>query len=300
METIKNRSEILFLYEVENTNPNGDPLNENRPRYDTEENKILVSDVRLKRTIRDYWFAYKGFDGTGDKDIFVREVPSEKGGIVDAKERAKQFKEEPKTVLDKCIDVRVFGGVIPLEGSSITFTGPTQFQMGKSLHKVDVVEIQGTGAFASKAGSQQKTFRTEFVVPYALIGFNGIINEKAAESTKMTGDDKKLLWEGMWEGTKNLISRSKFGQNPMLLLVIDYKEPFYIGNLRQRIKLKTNDEKDELQIRSVNDYWLDFTEIINFLKEYKDKIQKIDFQKDPRLVIKANDKVIESISLETL
>ena len=68
---INNRSELLFLYEIENANPNGDPLNEKRPRFDTEDSKALVSDVRLKRTIRDYWYEYKGYDGTGEKDIFV-------------------------------------------------------------------------------------------------------------------------------------------------------------------------------------------------------------------------------------
>lgn len=236
---IKNRSEILFLYEVENTNPNGDPLNENRPRYDDEEGRVLVSDVRLKRTIRDYWFEFKGYNGTDDKDIFIREIVKEGGKIYSGKDRANDFKNDSDTVLNKCIDIRVFGGVIPLDKSSITFTGPTQFQMGKSLNKTKIVEIQGTGAFASGEGKEQKTFRTEFVVPYALIGFNGVINEEAAKYTRMTEEDKKMLIEGIWEGTKNLISRSKFGQIPMLLLVIDYKEPFLIGNLRQRVKLET-------------------------------------------------------------
>ncbi|VAW18229.1 CRISPR-associated protein, Csd2/Csh2 family, partial [hydrothermal vent metagenome] len=72
-DIISTRSELLFLYDIENANPNGDPLNENRPRFDTESSTILVSDVRLKRTIRDYWFEYKGYNGEGDNpDIFVR------------------------------------------------------------------------------------------------------------------------------------------------------------------------------------------------------------------------------------
>ena len=72
--TIANRSELLFLYEIENANPNGDPLNENRPRFDNEDSTIIVSDVRLKRTIRDYLFEYKGYNGENGKDIFVRET----------------------------------------------------------------------------------------------------------------------------------------------------------------------------------------------------------------------------------
>jgi CRISPR-associated protein Csh2 len=133
-----------------------------------------------------------------------------------------------------------------LDKDSITLTGPTQFQMGRSLHKTEIITEQGTGAFASGDGKGQATFRTEYKVPYALIGFNGIINEKAANYSTMSDDDKTLLIDGVWQGTKNLISRSKFGQNPVLLLTINYKEnkPFYIGSLRQRVKL-ISDKNDK-------------------------------------------------------
>lgn len=301
---IKNRTELLFLYDIENANPNGDPLNENRPRLDVEDNTILVSDVRLKRTIRDYWFTYRGYNNEETKDIFVREKitgineKTKKPTIADGKTRAKNFKESAENILDKCIDIRVFGGVIPLSNDSITFLGPTQFQMGRSLHKTDIVIEEGTGAFASTEGKSQSTFRTEYKVNYALIGFNGIINEKAAESSHMTNEDKELLIDGIWEGTKSLISRSKFGQTPIMLLVIDYNEPFYIGNLRQRIQLVS--EKMDTKIRSINDYTLDLSNIINELSKYKSKIQSVRLIKDDRLRIKNGDKQIETINLDGL
>jgi len=78
---IKNRQEILFLYDVTDANPNGDPLDENKPRIDEETGINIVTDVRLKRTIRDYLYDYKGFDGSNGKDIFVREIESEKGEL---------------------------------------------------------------------------------------------------------------------------------------------------------------------------------------------------------------------------
>ncbi len=298
---IDNRTELLFLYEIENANPNGDPLNENRPRFDTEDSRAIVSDVRLKRTIRDYWFAYKGYNGSNDKDIFVRETKySEKGTeyIADGKTRSADFKKNKDTskaehtsnVLNKCIDIRVFGGVLPLDKDSITFTGPTQFQMGKSLNRTEVIEEQGTGAFASSKGNKQATFRTEYKLPYAIIGFNGIINEKAASYSLMQGEDKDLLLEGIWEGTKNLISRSKFGQMPLLLLSIDYKEPFYIGNLRQRLKLVCD---NEMKIRSTDDYSLDVTKLIDVLTENKEKIKGITIQLDNRLNAIYNGKTID-------
>jgi CRISPR-associated protein Csh2 len=302
-EIISNRSELLFLYDIENANPNGDPLNENRPRFDTESSTVLVSDVRLKRTIRDYWFEYKGYNGLGEnQDIFVRETKYEDGGkeyIKDGKRRAKDFQEQANMIIDKCIDIRVFGGVIPLSNDSITYIGPVQFQMGKSLNKTEIVEELGTGAFAASDKKMQATFRTEYKIPYVIIGFNGVINEKSAQYSKMNADDKALLIEGIWDGTKNLISRSKFGQAPLFLLTIDYNEPFYIGNLRQRLKLNCGDI-NEMQIRSTNDFKLDVTELVAVLKANKTKIANINLRIDSRLSMVNNGQVIENISKDEL
>lgn len=302
-EIINNRSELLFLYDIENANPNGDPLNENRPRFDTESSTVLVSDVRLKRTIRDYWYEYKGFNGLEDmQDVFVREttyLDGDKQYIKDGKRRAKDFQEQADIILEKCIDVRVFGGVIPLSNDSITYIGPVQFQMGKSLNKTEIIEEQGTGAFASGEKKVQATFRTEYKIPYAIIGFNGVINEKSAQYSRMNMDDKALLLEGIWEGTKNLISRSKFGQSPLFLLAIDYKDPFYIGNLRQRLKLDCG-EKNEIQVRSTKDFKLDVSELIAVLKQNKEKIADISLRVDSRLAMVNNGELIDNIIKDEL
>ena len=266
-QTIKNRSELLFIYEIENAN-----------------STVIVSDVRLKRTIRDYWFEYKGFNGTDGKDIFVREtkyIDGDKEYVSDGKRRAVAFSESRDKVLESCIDIRVFGGVLPLKNDSITLTGPTQFQMGRSLHKTEVITEQGTGAFASGDKKSQSTFRTEYKVPYALIGFNGVINEKSANYSLMSEDDKKLLEEGIWEGTKNLISRSKFGQSPVLLMIINYKDSFYIGNLRQRIKLIS--DKNDLAIRGLDDFKLDLSKVFAELKANQEKIESVEIKLDSRL-----------------
>lgn len=80
-ETIKNRSEILFLYDIRDGNPNGDPMDENKPRIDEETGANLVTDVRLKRTIRDYLYNFKA------QEIFVREIiyDTQNGYIQDGK-----------------------------------------------------------------------------------------------------------------------------------------------------------------------------------------------------------------------
>jgi len=282
MAVINQRSELVFLYDIKDANPNGDPLDANKPRIDEETGINLVTDVRLKRTIRDYLFDYKGFNGEDGRDIFVREIKNDDKSIQDGKERAKDFKEDPKKVLDQCIDVRLFGGVIPLTGDSITYTGPVQFQMGRSLHKVELNYIKGTGAFASGAGKSKKTFREEYVVPYSLVGFYGIINENAAQSTELTKDDIELLMEGIWKGTKNLITRSKVGQTPRMLLKVNYSEEnYFIGELKNYIKLATDLREEE--IRDVSDYKLDVSALLSVIEANSEKIESVEFKVNPRV-----------------
>ncbi len=322
---IEKRSEILFCYDVTDANPNGDPLDENKPRIDEETKINIVTDVRLKRTVRDYLYEYKGYNGQNGKDIFVREIIYDKEGhIQDAKLRIEDFMLDEKgekisksdlkkyfnkdklgdgeclqkmieiitpNLLKNCIDVRLFGATIPVEyknsntgKGSITFTGPVQFKMGRSLHKVELKHIKGTGAFASKAGASQATFREEYMLPYSFICFHGIINEVAAKHTTLTEEDVKELLQAMWNGTKNLISRSKFGQMPRFLLKVTYKESgFFIGDLDKKIKL-TGYEND-FSIRSIKDFKLDIEELKKSFELNKDEIDSIKYKIDENLSV---------------
>lgn len=297
MAVIDKRSELIFLYDIKDANPNGDPLDANKPRIDEETGINLVTDVRLKRTIRDYLFDYKGFNGENNKDIFVREIKNDDKTIQDGKARAKDFKEDPKKVIEQCIDVRLFGGVIPLTGDSITYTGPVQFQMGRSFHKVELNYIKGTGAFASGSGKSKKTFREEYVVPYSLIGFYGIINENAAQSTQLTKADLELLVEAIWKGTKNLITRSKVGQTPRLLLKVNYSEEnYFIGELKNYLKLATGLREEE--IRDVSDYKLDITDLLAVIKANSDKIANIEYKINHRVELISSDQKVDLAELD--
>ncbi|CCK81114.1 type I-B CRISPR-associated protein Cas7/Csh2 [Desulfobacula toluolica] len=305
MSEFKNRTELLFLYDIENANPNGDPNDENKPRIDEETGKNIVTDVRLKRTIRDYLFE-KG------NDIFVQEkIYDDDGHIQDAKLRAadylpddpeelsqmsaeQQKKEISNNILKDCIDVRLFGATIPLDlkvkkgkktdnvSGSLTYTGPVQFRVGKSLHSVKLQFFKGTGAFASKKDVTKKTFREEYMLPYSLIGFYGIANENAGKHTNLTEDDIMLLKKAMWNGTKGLISRSKFGQMPRLLLSIRYNEPdFFIGELDNLVHLKS--EVFDTKIRRPEDYIIDISELVGKIEKVKDKIHSISFIVDEKM-----------------
>lgn len=322
-----NRSELIFLYDIKNNNPNGDPLDLNKPRIDEETGINLVTDVRFKRSIRDYLYDYKG------KEIFVREIRDEEGNVQDGKTRALDFLNEgieedkkrkefisafksgdlkiekkefsiikeniSKNVIRDNIDVRLFGATIPIEvqknktkdgkkeiSGSITFTGPIQFCMGKSLHKVSIKRIKGSGAFASGEDKDNKTFREEYILPYSLIGFYGIINEHAAAETDLNEEDIYLMLEAIWNGTKNLISRSKVGQDPRVLIKINYKEgSFHIGDLLKTIKLET-EFTDEEAIRGVADFALNIDMFIKSLEQYKSKIDSIEYMVDEKVNFK--------------
>lgn len=316
MTEMKTRSEIIFLYDIKDGNPNGDPLDENKPRIDEETGINLVTDVRLKRTIRDYLYKFK------NQEIFVREIPDEMGNIQDAKLRARDFltikeplknlevgkKNIDENILSKCIDVRLFGCTVPLElkveskkdknkdkekdkdtkdKGSITHTGPVQFKIGRSMHKVFMKHFRGTGAFASKEGASQKTFREEDFLPYSLINFYGIINENAAKETLTSTEDIKLLFDGMWNGTKNLISRSKVGQIPRLLFVVNYKEGnYHIGDLNNFIILHS--ELLDEEIRDISQVKIEVQKLVDTLVENKTKIESVQLCTDEALVLTYN------------
>ncbi|MFN3699469.1 MAG: type I-B CRISPR-associated protein Cas7/Csh2, partial [Dictyoglomus sp.] len=275
---LKNRSEILFLYDVTDANPNGDPVDENKPRIDEETGVNIVTDVRLKRTIRDYLYNYKGLE------IFIREIRDEKGKLKTKEERLNEFKDY-NDLINACIDIRLFGATTAVEEKTMTLTGPVQFKFGRSLHKVDLTYIKGTTVMPSAAGKAQGTFTEKYILPYSLIAFYGIVNENLAkvQNIPLTEEDIYYMLEGMWHGTKNLTTGTKFGQVPRLLLQVIYKQDTYsyIGELDKRIKL-VSDIEDE-KIRDISQFKIDITNLVKALEENKDKIERIKYKIDERL-----------------
>jgi len=288
METIRNRSEILFLYDVKDANPNGDPVDENKPRIDEETGINIVTDVRLKRTIRDYLYEFKG------QEVFVRQTYTNETDSTDEKkrrtlrtkeDRVKDFGQDEKNIIQSCIDIRLFGATTAVKDQTMTLTGPVQFKYGRSLHKVDLKYFKGTTVMPSREGTEQGTFWERYILPYSLIVFYGVVNENAARQQKipLTESDLDLMFEAMWNGTKNLISGSKFGQMPRLLLQIKYKENenFHIGELDKLVSLTTN--LGEESIRDVVDFKIEISPLVNELKKYQDRIEMIRYKVDERL-----------------
>lgn len=286
MEQIKNRSEILFLYDVKDANPNGDPVDENKPRIDEETGVNIVTDVRLKRTIRDYLHYYKG------KDVFIIEIRDDNGNLTTKEKRLEDFKDN-QDILEKCIDVRLFGATTAVKGKTMTLTGPVQFKFGRSLHRVDLTYIKGTSVMPSAQDKKQGTFTEKYILPYSLIAFYGIVNENAArtQGINLTEEDVELMLEAAWLGTLNLASTSKFGHMPRLLLQVIYREGTntFIGELDRRIKFVS--EMNDEAIRDITDGVLVIDDLLAALKQHKDEIVKVRIKVDDRVTVQANGKV---------
>ena len=140
MENLAKQSELLFLWDAKLCNPNGDMSADNAPRFDEVDEKAIVSDVRVKRTIRDDLQYRK------NELVFINNEEIIKIGLK-AEERFQQLKDKYKTlenipVFLKCIDNRLFGGVAPKSG--IQLIGTVQFSWTKSLNKTETILKAGT------------------------------------------------------------------------------------------------------------------------------------------------------------
>lgn len=288
-EIIKNNHEILFIYDAKMCNPNGDPDDENKPRMDYERGINLVSDLRLKRYIRDYIEQHK------NEPIFVTGMET-----LTATERLNKLAEEKKVkiedlsdedLLAELIDVRFFGATMPIKGekagTSRTFTGPVQFNWGYSLNKVTgPMESSGiTSHFRSEAEKGRGAMGKDYRVDYSVIAFHGIISANRAARTKLADKDIGLLDEAMIKSIPLMATRSKIGQYPRLYLRIEYNSSeFFIGDLRKYV-----DRLEDPSIRFIEDYTLDLTRLKETLDSNEERIEKVYWWKDGDLKIRGAD-----------
>lgn len=283
-EIINKNSDFIFIYDAKMANPNGDPDEENRPRMDYDRGINLVSDLRAKRYIRDY-LADSG------EDIFVSTVDNK---YVTADKRVTEvFKEKASDddVLNKWIDVRLFGATMTVKGDNKIFTGPVQFNWGYSLNKAELFEASITSHFSAGENKKQGTIGKDFRVYYSLIAFSGIISAKRACITKLSNDDISKFDSAVVESIPLLATRSKIGQYPRLYLRLEYKDDKkFIGDLRDHIKL----EEDE-KLRDIKECVLIADELFSVINDNKEKIECIYLYHDKSLKILKNN---EEINLE--
>jgi CRISPR-associated protein Csd2 len=222
-DAIKNRYEFLFLFDCENGNPNGDPDAGNAPRIDPQTMLGLVSDVAIKRRIRNYVQVAR--DNQMPYAIFIEHATNlnkpiakaheatggipEKGASKDKVEKARHW------MCQNFFDVRAFGAVMSTGANAGQVRGPVQIAFSRSLDPVLPLDIsitrmavaEGVKAQASSAEiaaweSEQpedklRTMGRKALIPYGLYLGKGVISAHLAQQTGFSEDDLGLLWEAI-------------------------------------------------------------------------------------------------------
>ncbi|MHA1360052.1 MAG: type I-B CRISPR-associated protein Cas7/Csh2 [Candidatus Helarchaeota archaeon] len=288
MVAISNRYEIVFLYDVRDANPNGDPDTSNMPRMDEVTGENIVTDVRLKRTIRDHWLSQ-------EKNVLVRAETDEKGnrksmdalatdyldlGKIDKKKAAEARKKLINEMPGDFIDVRTFGAAITLKEANVSITGPVQFGLGRSLNLPNINSRSITTTLASGEEKGMGTIGMYHTVDYSLIRFHGLVNEYSAKKVEFSEIDLNELLKAMWIGTKQLNTRSKFNHMPRFLLVVKSKEGMpQVGDLDLCISLI-----ERKGLTSIKDVKLDVSRLIERLAALGDRIEGKKVQIDSNLI----------------
>ncbi|MDD2716745.1 MAG: type I-B CRISPR-associated protein Cas7/Csh2 [Candidatus Wallbacteria bacterium] len=278
---ISKKSELLFLYESTYSIPNGDPFT-GEQRYDNESKKVLVSDVRIKRFIRNYLHEK-------DQEIYVLLDKSEaskdgkeSGSAARIKSLKKKYPELKKSadVLKKCIDVRLFGGISTEEGDAANITGPIQFALlNPSLNTTELRPHQNTCVFPSAIKNEQGTIGTTTVVPYSINQIHGWTNPYSAKHTDLSDEDVNIMFKALWESINSANTRTKSNQNSPLLIQVIYADPTskIYGMDRKITHTPLNDKTDE-QLRSIADYTFNFAEFEKIIEDQK--VEKVRWYSD--------------------
>jgi CRISPR-associated protein Csh2 len=300
-DTVQNRSEIVFLYDAVDANPNGNPLSgSNRPRIDPQTQQAIVTDVRLKRYLRDQL----DDDGHG---VYIRNVQEEGEQYtradlledrlkavepddydLDDEEGADQFREAVfGEYLDESVDVRYFGATMSVETDNVYaehlpdhFTGPVQFSPGKSMHAVNENEEYDslTSVIATQEGKEQGGFDLDdHRIQYGLIRFHGLVDEHGAADTKLTAADVERLDTLCWRALKNqTISRSKVGQEPRLYARVEYaEESFHLGGLDKDLALDEDVSDPDEELRNVRDLAVDVGDFVGRLAGASEQVERV-------------------------
>ncbi len=217
-ETIKNRYEFVILFDVENGNPNGDPDAGNMPRIDPETGYGIVTDVCLKRKIRNYVETVK--NGEPGYEIYIKEnVPlntSDKRAYLDLDVDEKSIKERKKDDPDvdrkirdfmckNFYDIRTFGAVMTTFVKAALncgqVRGPVQLGFARSIDPVVQQEVTITRvAITTEADAEKKgtEMGRKHIIPYALYRAEGFISANLAQkSTGFSEEDLNLLWQAI-------------------------------------------------------------------------------------------------------
>lgn len=219
MAKLEKRYDFVLYFDVKDGNPNGDPDAGNLPRIDAETGNGIVTDVCLKRKVRNYVQMTKGNEA--GYDIFVKEkavlnkeidevfaennITDSAGKVINAKNPAKGENIEKGRVgmCKKFYDIRTFGAVLSTGANAGQVRGPVQFTFARSVEPVVALEHSitrmavATEEEAEKQGGDNRTMGRKYTIPYGLYKAYGFVSPHFASSTGFSVEDLDLLWEAI-------------------------------------------------------------------------------------------------------
>jgi len=256
---IKNRYDFVYLFDVKDGNPNGDPDQANLPRADAENQEGLVTDVCIKRKVRNY--VMLKHELKSPFDIFIRQ-----GNVLNPiiKDSGKDIEQRQNHLSGNYYDIRTFGAVLSTGGKGEgagTVRGPVQFTFSRSEDRIYQAEHSITRcvvttpeeAKAQESREHASTFGRKSTVPYALYRMHGFISAVDAVKTGFSENDLELLWEALINAFEHDRSAARGEMNPRKLVI--FKHSNHLGNARSgelfaKVTIKLNNKLP----RSFEDY----------------------------------------------
>ncbi|QBG46197.1 type I-C CRISPR-associated protein Cas7/Csd2 [Verrucomicrobia bacterium S94] len=240
-ELIKNRYEFVLLFDVKDGNPNGDPDAGNLPRVDPETGNGLVTDVCLKRKVRNYIQLTQG--DKPEMKIFIKEKgilntmidAAHEDDFVANKEKAGDKTEAARLFMCRnYFDVRTFGAVMSTGKNAGQVRGPVQLGFARSKDRIFTGEhtitrmAVATEAEAEKQKGDNRTMGRKFTIPYGLYEVHGFISAPLAKQTGFSEEDLELFWNALINMFDHDRSAARGEMAPQKLIV--FKHASELGN----------------------------------------------------------------------
>jgi CRISPR-associated protein Csd2 len=274
MTAIAHRYEFVYLFDVTNGNPNGDPDAGNLPRLDPETNCGLVTDVALKRKIRNFVTLDK--DGAPGFAIYMQEkavLNNQHKRAYDALDIKPEDKKLPKDeakaraitawMCANFFDVRTFGAVMTTGINAGQVRGPVQLAFATSVEPVLPLEISitrmavTTEKEAEAQSGDNRTMGRKHILPYGLYRAHGFVSAKLAERTGFSDNDLQLLWNALINMFEHDRSAARGEMAARKLIVFEHENA--MGNapahvLFDSVKVKRAEGTEDRPARSFADY----------------------------------------------
>lgn len=270
MTALSNRYEFVFLFDVANGNPNGDPDAGNLPRLDPETNCGLVTDVALKRKVRNYVALEKeaapGFAIYMQEKSVLNNQHKQAYEAIGLKHEAKKLPKDAdkarqltEWMCANFFDVRSFGAVMTTEVNTGQVRGPIQMAFATSVEPVLPLEVSITRVAVTneKDLEKERTMGRKHILPYGLYRAHGFISAKLAERTGFSEDDLALFWRALINMFEHDRSAAR-GEMAARKLIV-FKHDNAMGNapahvLFDKVKVERVSDAGEGPARSFADY----------------------------------------------